>query len=81
MPKTVLNLGLTVDERGVATCAAALQQRLPPDQWRLLAALAAEIVARWETTAAGATVLVIPASAATAEVLAACSAAGLPVRE
>lgn len=56
---TVLNLELVVDERHVSRCAEELQRRLPPDQWKLLASLAAEIVARWETTAAGSTVLVL----------------------
>lgn len=55
-----LNLHLLVDEPRVAACAAELQTRLPPDQWRVLASLAAEIVARWESTAAGSRILVVP---------------------
>lgn len=59
-PKT-LNLHLVVDASRVAPCAAELHTRLPPDQWATLAALAAEIVARWESAATGSRVLVVPA--------------------
>lgn len=77
----VLNVSLTVDESKVAECAVALHQRLRPSQFRILAALAAEIVARHETAAAGTTVLVLPVSALDSEVVRAVQRAGLPLRE
>lgn len=68
MRRETLNLHLLVDDGREAACAAELQRRLPLGQWRLLAQLAAEIVARWETVAAGQTVVVVPAAGAEAEI-------------
>jgi hypothetical protein len=61
MAKAQINLHVICAEDRVADCAAALQTQLPADQWKLLATLAAEIVARWETVGAGRRVLVVPA--------------------
>lgn len=60
-----LNLHLALDDRPelISACAAELHARLPPGQWALLASLAAEIVARWETAATGSRVLLVPAQA------------------
>jgi hypothetical protein len=63
-----LNLEVCVDENRVAECAKALQERLSPDQWRVLALLSAEVVARWESVAAGQRILVVPAAERQAEV-------------
>lgn len=59
--EAVLNLQLTVDERHVVEAAKALQQRLPPSQWKVLVQMAAEIVARHEAVTTGQRVLVVPA--------------------
>lgn len=75
--KEALNLQLTFDESHVAELAAALQGRLRPDQWKLLAALAAEIVARWERVATGSLVVVVSADQQVAEVAKALGAPGL----
>lgn len=77
----VLNLELTVDDAHVVECANALQLRLKPDQWEVLAMLAAEIVARWESAASGSRVLVVPMADLPTELHRAVSAAGLPVPE
>jgi len=61
MAQVQLNLHLVCAASRVVECAAAMQTQLPADQWKLLATLAAEIVARWESTAAGRRVLVVPA--------------------
>lgn len=70
-----LHLQLTVDEHLVAQCAKALLQRLPPGQWAVLTALAAEIVGLQEART-GSVVLVVPADRQTAEV---ARALGAPV--
>lgn len=67
MAGSVLNLALIVDADHVAECAAELYARLKLEQWRILAALAAEIVARAETVNLGQRVLVVPAAEAQAE--------------
>lgn len=81
VPKAVLNLHLTVDDAHVVECAEALHQRLEPNQWRILATLAAEIVARWESAAAGSRLLVVPMADLPTELHRAVQAAGLPVPE
>lgn len=83
MPKgtKVLNLQVTVDDAHVVECASALHQRLSPDQWSVLAMLAAEIVARWESAAAGSRLLVVPMADLPTELHRAVQAAGLPVPE
>lgn len=67
-PRTTVNLHLVFDDSKVADCAAALQQRLPPDQFRAMCQLAAELVARWETIQQGTRVMVVPAAMKGAEV-------------
>jgi len=62
MPQA-LNLQLLFDEQHVVECAQALRGRLPLDQWNLVRALAAEIVALGESET-GQKVLVIPATLA-----------------
>lgn len=66
--KAVLNLTLTVDEDHVAIAARELRSRLAPPQWKVLAALAASVVAEWESTALGQRILVVPATEREAEV-------------
>lgn len=68
MAKATLNVHLLLDEGQEAACAAAMQARLKPDQWRLLAQLSAEVVARWETVTAGQRMVVVPAAGAEAEI-------------
>jgi len=68
MAARTLNVHLLVDAGREADCAAALQQQLPPDQFRTLCQLAAELVSRWETQAAGARVVVLTAADPAAEV-------------
>jgi len=63
-----LNLHLLVDAGREAECAAALQTQLKPDQFRILAQLAAEVVARWETVSQGGRVVVLAAADPAAEV-------------
>lgn len=63
----MLNVHVLIDRvEHVAPAAAELQRRLPKDQWLLLAALAAEIVARHETVNSGRAVLVVEAGSAKA---------------
>lgn len=78
---TVVNIALTFDDAHVVQCAEALHQRLPPSQWKALAQLAAEIVARWESAAAGSRLLVVPMADLPTELHRAVAAAGLPVPE
>lgn len=66
--KTVLQLTLTVDLAHVRECAEALAARLEPTPYQVLAALAAQIVADWETRSAGCRILVVPALEKGAEV-------------
>lgn len=68
MAKATLNLHLLVDEGREADCAAWMQQQLKPDQWKLLAQLSAEIVARWESAAVGQRLVVVQAAGAEAEI-------------
>lgn len=68
MAKPVLNVHLLLDEGREYECAAALQSQLPPDQFRVLCQLAAELLAHWERTAAGQRVVVVTAADPQAEV-------------
>jgi hypothetical protein len=63
-----LNLHLLVDAGREFECACALQERLTAGQFRILAQLAADIVARWETVHSGQRIAVVPAAEAGAEV-------------
>jgi len=75
---TVLNVHVCVARRRVVECAAELQTRLPADQWRTLAELAAEIVARWESANSGTRVLLIPAGQLSEHLDSALAAGKLP---
>lgn len=71
-----LNLHLVVDAPRVADCALSLRQRLEPDQWQTLAALAAEILTLREATT-GQLVIVVPAGQAASAVAKAVRAPGV----
>lgn len=60
--KLELNLSLAAGRE--VECARYLRSQVPDSHWPILAALAAELVAIHETTAAGQTVLVITATEA-----------------
>lgn len=62
MSKPELHLTVNLAAGREAECAAYLHQTLRPPQWAILAALAAEIVSRWESAAAGQRVVVVAAS-------------------
>lgn len=67
-PRTVLNLQIVCDDAHAYELAATLRQRLPTDQWRLLAQVSMEILALYESEAAGQKIVVVPASERAAEV-------------
>lgn len=66
--KVTLSLALTLESGHEVRAAKDLRARLPAPQWRLLAALAAEIVQEHET-AQGATVVVVAGAAQAERVL------------
>jgi len=68
MAKSTLNVHLLVDAGREADCAAALHQQLPPDQFRTLCQLAAELVSRWESVHLGQRVVVVQAADPAAEI-------------
>lgn len=67
--REVLQLNVSVDDRleNVEACAAFLQTELRPAQWKILCQLAASLVARWESAAAGYRMVVMPALPAEAD--------------
>lgn len=66
--KETLNIHLLVADGREADCAVALQTQLPPSQFRILAQLAAEVVARWESASSGGRVVVLTAADPQAEI-------------
>jgi hypothetical protein len=68
--KTILELHLTLAEGREVECAATLESQMRPEVWRVLLALAAEILATDERHRQGSAVVLVTGSAAAERVLA-----------
>lgn len=69
MGKTVLSLQLAVASGDESNCAAFLGSQIRGDRWRILVALAAEILAQDERAREGSAVVLVTGSASAARVL------------
>jgi len=72
--RETLNLHLMVDRGREADCADALLARLSASEFRILAALAAELASRHEVAVNGSRVFVVPAEQADAVLAELCTA-------